>query len=172
MAIKETVAKAKEDTVAPVKENQKLIQARFSEASFKRNIWFCEAAHGVTLLQVAQPEYWANVAHQLTAKDRIEVYAEDGTYYAEFMVRQVPEKSVTRPINWARVTLMRHVDLTKDTKNKEDVALPEDFEVCFVNPTAKWGVRRKADSTVLVDKQESAGAAVAAFRELHKTMAA
>lgn len=157
----------------PLKSNQILVQAKFSEASFRRTVWYAEIAHGVTLKDVARPEYWANVAAGLVARDRIECYAEDGSFYAEFMVKKVPEKTATKPVNWAAVTLIRYVDLTKDqSDSKPAAALPAGFESFWKDPVSQWCVRRKSDGQTLTEKNSSQSEAHDAFILLSKSMVA
>lgn len=155
----------------PLLPNQVLIAPKFAEAQFRRTVWFVDAPHNVSLKDIVRPEFWANVAPQLTARDRIEVYDEAGTYYAELMVTQVAEKSATKPQNWAAVKLMRLVDLTKDDEEKTK-ALPAGFEAKYLGPVQKWGIRRLSDGNIVVDKQISRKEATEEFFRLQKQMAA
>ena len=160
-----------EKTDNPLMANQVLISPNFAEAQYRRTVWFVNASHNVTLKEIIKPEYWANVAPQLSVKDRIEVYAEDGTYYAELMVTQLPQKTETKQVNWAAVKLMRVVDLTKDEEAGK-VPLPAGFVAKFLDPKRKWGIERKSDGNILVDKQASEVEAIKEFYRLQKQMAA
>lgn len=152
--------------------NQILTEGNFAEASYRRVVWYAKTPHTVTLEDISKPEFWANIAMRLTKGDRIEVYPEDGSFYAEFMVDKVPEKTETKPVNWARVRLMRYVDLTKTDDEKEALAdLPPGFEAKF-NPKTKWCVRRQSDGAMLVEKQESKREAITEFHKLKSSMAA
>jgi len=153
----------------PLRADQVLITPNFAEAQYRRTVHFAEASHLVTPKDIIKPEYWAHVAPLLRARDRVEVYSEDGTWYAELMVTFVPEKSVTKPQNWASVKLMRLVDLAKDEDVKE---LPKGFTSKFLNPNQRWGIIRASDGSVVVDKKPSQKEAVDEFFRLQKQMAA
>lgn len=55
-------------------------------AEHKRVVYFGIAPKGVKPEDLLRPEYWAHVAAGLKPRDRIEINAEDGTWYCEVMV--------------------------------------------------------------------------------------
>lgn len=78
------------------------------------------------------PAFWANVSTRTHPNDRIEAMPEDGSYFAEFMVRAAGA-------NWAHVELMRaHAFVSAETV----VAKIKDVKVEWGGPSHKWRVMR------------------------------
>lgn len=151
-----------------LKSNQILSQPNFAPAEFNRTIWHAKIPHYNTLEDIMLPEFWSNIAGQMRVGDRIECYAEDGTYFVELMVTAVAERTPTKPANWVKVFLMRNVPLIEKTK----LAVPEGFTVKFRGPTAKWCVLREPDGDVVVEKQASQTDAIREFFKIKDKMVA
>lgn len=112
---------------------------RIKLAEYVRNIFVINPEPNVKLEDMLQPAFWSHVAAKLHPSDRVEVIAEDGTYFAEFYV-------VSCGRNWAKVSLMRMHDLSEDEPKTEKPASGE-YEV-------QWaGGQEKARIVRLVDKQ-------------------
>lgn len=126
-----------------------LNQSRFNQAEYVRNIWAVTPEAGTKVEDMLDPAFWSHVAASLKPWDKIEVRAEDGTFYAELLVLQSAR-------NWAKVRLLSRVEL-KD-------AMPEGREVDghiikWAGPHAKWRVIRSTDNAVIHEKAESEAAA-------------
>lgn len=97
---------------------------------------------GVGVEALTAPDYWAHVARGMTAGDRIEVLAGDGSYWAMLLVRAAGR-------NEAHVQVLQHVPLGAQVE-AQDAAAP--YEVKFRGPARKWSVMRKADKAVIRDE--------------------
>lgn len=114
--------------------------ARFKGAQYARNLWCAIPEHGQTLDAMLAPIYWAHVAAQMTPGDKIEVRAEDGTWYAELYV-------VDRGRNWARVAPIFRVDLVADLG--ETPVEAAEYAVRWRGPHARFSVVRLKDGAVV-----------------------
>lgn len=90
------------DTKKPVS----LHGTRFKQAEFDRNIWSVELENHTDVKELADPGFWAHVAQKLKRGDRIEVYPEDLTWFAEMIVS---DSGTT----WAKVQPLRIVELAE-----------------------------------------------------------
>lgn len=79
------------------------------------------------------PGYWAHVSAMLRIGDRIEVLAEDGSYFSELLVRDVGNL-------YAKVSVLSHTKF-----EQEVVEVPEGYDVKWRGPSAKYGVLRGKD---------------------------
>lgn len=121
----------------------KIIAPQFKEAEYIRRVWCASPEQGVTVEDMLVPSFWAHVAKQLRAGDRIEVVAKDGAWFAELFVRSASD-------NGAKVAVLRAVKLTEEVLAVES----EDYEIKY-RGNAKWSVVRKSDKAVLADGQET-----------------
>lgn len=111
-------------------------------AEQKRHVWHVVAAYGTTRADIENPGYWAHVAGRLRPKARIEVHAEDDSFYAEYMVTSCDK-------TWAKIVNLLFIDLTKTSITKEqEQGINDAYEVTFRGPK-KWSVVRKSDRAVL-----------------------
>ncbi|HET7409258.1 MAG TPA: hypothetical protein VFJ13_03595 [Paracoccaceae bacterium] len=117
-----------------------LTAPRFSAAEFERTVYVATPEHGTPYTDVLKREYWAHVGAMLKPFDRIEVRAEDGTWFAELIVRNAG------PL-FADVAELRKVDLDVAEPPAADSA----FEIKWRGPVLKFGVVRKADGGALKD---------------------
>lgn len=116
------------------------------QAEFARNVWSCIAQHGITVEDAQRPEFWAHHAKELKQWDKIELRAEDGSFFAELLITQVAE-------TFARVQLLNLYKFSNPVK-----APMLDLDVAWGGPNHKWRVMRK-DKTVLkahFDSEEAA----------------
>ena len=65
----------------------KLIGHNMQPAEYKRNTWRVNVPADTDYKELFVPSFWANVAIKLVRGDVIEVFAEDGSWYAELLVR-------------------------------------------------------------------------------------
>lgn len=130
-------------TAAPQAEERKiepLMSASLQEGEFRRTVYVALVAKGVSLQDALEPKFWAHTAPKLKPYDKIELRAEDGTWYAEVIVM---DSSRT----WARVKpLVGPVFFTTGDVS-ESQAAATDFEVIHRGPK-KWSVIDKKNRKV------------------------
>ena len=151
------------ETTKP-KQEPRLGPTAFAPAEFKRIIYSGIAERGVRPADVLYPSYWAYHAASLKPWDRVEIRAEDGTWYGEYLVL---ESSRT----WAKMFPLRVVMLTPadvaetqaikaneanapvlaavpaaDPKTDED-----SYQIKFRGPR-KWSVIRRSDNAVMAEE--------------------
>jgi len=125
----------------------KLTQDRFTPAEFARTIHAVTSQPDTKFEDTLKPEYWTHVASKMRAKDRIELTAEDGTWFAELFV-------VAAAANWAKVSVLRFVELA-EAKPGTKSSTPEQFVASWGGPKNLWRVNRKSDKALLKDGFES-----------------
>jgi hypothetical protein len=156
-----------------LQSNQMLIQPQFAPAETKRNIWHASIPHSNKISDIFQPEFFTNVASQLLVGDRIECYAEDGTYFLELMVTAVAEKTPTKNANWANVVELRRTDLVR--AEDKGLKLPDGFAAKW-RGGAKWSVIRKGatepEDQVIIEKQPTRADAIREFEKMKSKMVA
>src|SRR3546814_12462017 len=109
--------------MAVIAKASRLRADRFTTAEHRRLVWVAEVEAGTTPADLEAPSYWAHVAHMLKPAlgdkrlqiNKIEAYAEAGSWYAEALVRRIGASEVF-------VTVLR-VELLDATR---DEALPAD----------------------------------------------
>lgn len=124
-------------------ESRKLIVPRFKNAEFERVIYQACPEAGVTFEEVCEPAFWSHVAEKLKPSDRIEVLAEDGSYFAELLV-------VDAGRLYAKVAVLRFVELSSPDVAGIEKTLAE-FKVEFKGPTLKHVVIRLSDNQIVQD---------------------
>lgn len=85
---------------------------KLEQAEFHRIVFSVTPELGTTINQVLDPKYWVHVAAKLKPRCRIEVLAEDNSYFAELLV-------VASDKTWASVALLRYVDLSGKKAKQE-----------------------------------------------------
>lgn len=124
----------------------KLVRAmetsRFKECEYERTIYVATAFEETAVEDMLKPAYWVHVASKLKPWDRIEARANDGTWWAEFMVLESGR-------NFARVTLLRQHNLTTSDVAQSQVAAMVEYKVVHRGPHCKWSVVRQSDKQVM-----------------------
>lgn len=115
--------------------------ARLTPAENARIIYQAVPEHGTTIDDMLKPEYWAHVAAKLRPTYRIEANAEDGSFFAEFIVRDAGR-------TWAKVVLLRQKFFDDGADILSESAAP-DFVINFRVGPQKWRVQRKSDKEVI-----------------------
>lgn len=120
-------------------------------AEHGRNPWYLKVAKGVQPEDLLEPAFWANHSGKLAPYDKIEVRAEDGTWYQELIVMDSSRA-------WARVKpLIPAVRFsTSDVSQSETVQTQ--FEVMHRGPRG-WSVVRTKDREVMHDGEKLRGGA-------------
>lgn len=65
----------------------KLNGTKMQPAEYVRNFWRVTLPVGIDYQELFVPSFWANVAAKLVRGDIIEVFVEDGSWYAQVIVR-------------------------------------------------------------------------------------
>ena len=117
-------------------------EARFRAAEFWRNLFAVNPEYGTTIEDMLKEGYWAHVAAKLRPWDKIEVRAEDGSFYAELMVRDAGR-------NWAKVVLLSLVKF--EAVPDQELVIDQNFKVKWMGPHRKWAAIRMKDNMVLKD---------------------
>jgi hypothetical protein len=125
-------------TKAQPKPQPQLHPSRFALAQHKRNIYFITPADGTTLEEVLDPLYWSHVAARLRPTDRVEVHAEDGSFFAELFVREAGRQH-------ARLVPLRVIEF-EQLKQEPDRG---GFAVQWKGPHLRWCVVRLADNQIV-----------------------
>ena len=118
-----------------------LRQDRFRGGDFVRSIYSVTPENGTPDEALLNPAYWAHVAKHLRSGDKIEVLAEDGSYYAEFLVAGANATGA----------------LVRELAHKRFDALPAqvidegEYEIRWSGPVNKHRVIRKSDKAILAE---------------------
>jgi hypothetical protein len=131
-------ALAKEPVARP-----QLNTTRFKGSEYERTVWVVTVEEGVTSDDLERPDFWAHVANRMRPFDRIEVRADDGSYFAELLVIAVDR-------NWAKVKGLMFVQLNEEATGYAPGSA--DHIVKWRGPHRKWSVVRKSDNAVLKEE--------------------
>jgi len=137
-----------------------LLQGRIADATHKRNVWYVTPEHGVTIDDMLKVDFWQHVTGQLRPTDRIEAWAEDQSWMAEFVVVQVERA-------WAKVHLLVKHQMGGLMSEKKE----QDYYVKWRGPHGKYAAMR-ADGTVMKDRFENAEDAESYIRGIPRAVAA
>lgn len=133
-------AEKPKSNIVEVRKAAALLPSRLKPLGFVGNNWTIVAEHGVTIQQILEPSFFANVASQMNRYDKVDVHSEDGSYWAELLVLSKTENSVT-------TDCLRFKNLTMDEKALKDHN--SKYEVKWLGPSAKWCVVRKSDNVAV-----------------------
>ncbi len=143
------------------KKTAKILPTRFSLAENTRNVWSVVPEVGIKPEDMVEPSYWAHVSAHLRPCDRIEAHAEDGTFFAEFLV-------VSSGRQTAKVVLLRKIDLEAD----DAPSASDEFSVQWKGPHHKFAVVRLSDRATLQHSFETKEAALGWLSSNSRTLAA
>ncbi len=139
---------------------QAINPSRLKLGEYIRNIFTATAHEGTLVEDALNPEYWAHVSEQFKPYDKIELRADDGSWYAEFMVLDASR-------TWARVKLLNQWDLTTADTSLSQATL-DAYRFEFKGPHKKWCVIRNSDDAYVHEQMASKGDAMAAIGTLLK----
>lgn len=148
-------------TVAAKPFTGKLATKRMKLAEQVRNVWTIVPEYGVPYEAIVKdPAFLSHVSSQLRPFDRIEVLPEDGSYFAELLVRSAGRQ-------FAVLAELRKVDLAP-VKMDNDAR----FQVTYQGAHSKHVVIRIRDRSVLKDGFDTAEDAHAWLATNVKSLAA
>lgn len=136
------MAEAALKQVPEQKRDVKLSPSGLHFGEHQRNVWVAVAERNTTKEDMLTPSYWSNVAAKLRPWDHIEVRAEDGTYYATYLVTSCDR-------TWAKVHNLSFHDLTGEGLTSDQAKEIEGSYDVKWRAAKKWSVIRKLDRTVL-----------------------
>lgn len=134
------------------KPSIRIFDGDLQEADYARPVYILKAKAGTTAEDYAQPETYAHVGGKLKPHTRLEILAEDNTWFATAIVLTVSP-------------LVRVEILSKHSFETDAAAVHEGYNAKWAGQHAKWRVVRKSDQNVMVDKLESKSEAVAWIEE-------
>lgn len=124
----------------------RLLSGQLVQAEMARNVWRIHLQSEMKPLDFLRPEAYSHVAKMLARGDKIEVLAEDSSWFAEYLVRTVEGLNV-------RIALLRLEQFESGT-----VLIYDEYTVEW-NKQAKGRVIRNSDKQVLIDGLPSKDAA-------------
>lgn len=116
---------------------------------------------GVELDDVLKPECWAHITRNLIFGSKVEVFAADGTWYAEMIVRSVGKTE-------AVMGMLSHV---KFGATVSPIVEDAQHEIRMRGPR-KWSIIRKSDGAVIKEDIDTREQAEIALRNHMKALAA
>jgi hypothetical protein len=125
---------------------------RLKPAEFTR-VEFVLITHATNEPQdILKAEFWAHVADKLKPRARIEVWADNGTWWAELLVLEVGR-------GYARVHQLRFEEL-EAIDSKSRTFEQGGYRIMHRGEHAKWSVVRLSDKEVVSEGHSSQGQAV------------
>jgi hypothetical protein len=131
---------------------QQIQPNRIRNGDFVRTVYTATAMEGNESDDLLRPDYWAHYAANFKPWDRIEVVANDGTWWAELVVLESGR-------NWTKMHMMRKISLTTADVAQSQAAKPIEYVVLHRGPHCKWSVRRASDNQVVFENGETRDAA-------------
>ena len=119
----------------------KLNMTRFHEAAQERNVWRICPELGTPESRLMEPDFWSHVSMKLRPGDKIEAFAEDGTWYAEYLVMGCDRL-------WAKVHRTLHEKLTTADVSETQA---QTHSVEWKGPQRKFAIIRKEDNEIVRD---------------------
>ena len=144
------------------KEFKKINVSRFREADYQRTVWQATAEQGMVPDDLLEPSRWSLVSPQMQPFHRVEVVADDGSWWAEYLVTDATKL-------WAKLRILQVVQL--DEAAKSSSRQKDGFSVKY-RGAKKWSVIRDSDKSVMKDMLDTREDAEAAAETLLNDMAA
>ena len=135
---------------------------RMKRAETLRTLYAVNAEHGTDREDLLKPDYWCHIAAKLTPLDRLEVRADDGTWWAEYLV-------ISCDRTWAKVKELRWLELSNVAADDSDLS---ELEYKWRGPQAKHSVVRKSDQSVMAEKLNTKDEALVWIANYNRNQAA
>lgn len=137
----------------PERHVEQLNPIRMKGAEFLR-VDAVAIAHANTLpADLLKPDYWAHVAKELRPRAHVEVWADDGSWYAEVLVREVGRA-------YCRVHLKTVINFDEQNAAQSKAIEFGGYRVVHRGEFAQWSVIRLSDNQVMREELGTQGAAV------------
>lgn len=141
-----TKPKASEVAAIPVPERkvQPLSTNRIKSGDFVRTFYVATAHENTEPQDLLRPEYFAHVAAQFKPRDRIEVWADDGSWIADLVVMGASRNS-------ADVRLLNTYQINSAHSPGDTPSELQSYFVKHRGVHSQWSVIRKADNHVVFE---------------------
>lgn len=115
-------------------------EINIAPVEFKKTHYVANAELGVTPDDLLKPQFWAHVSGKLKPLDTVEVRAEDGSFYAELLVRD-------KGRGFAKVVFLPGYPLMfSDIVDIPAMDVGGEYEIVWKGPQNKFRVVRKTDN--------------------------
>lgn len=121
------------------KAHMKILPTLIKPSEYVRTVFSVTAKHGQTFEDFKEPDSWAHVANTLRKFDRVEITAEDGSFFAEGIVTKVTKVS-------AHIHFFTYVELSKTSDKPIE---KEQAYTCEFAGKHKWRVIRTSDKEIV-----------------------
>lgn len=130
----------------------KLAPLRLQLAEYARQLWTVTLEAGTDPAVLDQPAFWSLVAARFSPYDKIEVRADDGSYYAEYIILGCDR-------TWAKLQMLfkaqePSTDVVTIAAAMQQAPAP-DYLVKWRGPLKKWSVIRVADQMMVCEGQQT-----------------
>lgn len=126
-------------------QNLPLPSRCFKQAEVARVEYHAVIPVGIPFKNINDPKYWSNCAMMMRQLTKIEVVAEDMSYYAEGIV--VSCNKVGAVIRW--VNYHDWSPKEGEDSGEQDLYSQDELEVGWGGPTQKWRIIRTSDNQVI-----------------------
>lgn len=141
-----------------------LSRRRWHIGEMHRNVFIVDAEEGVTREDLKKSEFWAHVASDMRQHDRIEVRAENGSYFAEYLILACSQ-------TWAQVRELTFLNLDPvDTDAKQERL--SNYLVKHRGTHLKHCVIRKSDNQIISEGHKTKLEAMLALKQHEQSVAA
>lgn len=117
-----------------------MTSGRMKLAEHARNVHIVSVPAGVAFDEVSVPSYWAHVAHQIKPKDRLELWAEDRSWFADAIVVKASRLEV-------HIRKVAYLDM--DAAAEPVAARKDGYHVDFGGPVDMYRVIRNGDARIM-----------------------
>lgn len=139
---------------------------RLNLTEHQRRCFSIDVEAGLEPEDIVNPQFWAHIARELQYGDHVEANADDGSWYAEYLVLDVGA-------NWAKV------HLRQNSVERLQAVEPDSRPVILAGHSVKWAGRhaqfrviRDADAKVLKEHLKNKADAYAWLESYSRSLAA
>ena len=150
---KQTEVKEQPAQAVADRKVEQLNPTRMQEAAFTQTIYFAKAHANTRPHDLLDPAYWAHVAAQLKPWSEIKAVADDGSWWAHYIVLEAGR-------TWARVAMLMTTSLTSADVSASQAAAMTPYDVVYRGEHAKWSVVRKSDKEIIHEGAGTQGSAI------------
>lgn len=141
-----------------------LYPARLKLVEHAISNWVACVEQGVTREELKSPEYWQHIAPKCKPWDQIKALADDGTFYAEYLVLSAGRA-------WLKVFELNYINLTSSDVSVTQADTQDGYTVKWRGPHAKYSVIRDTDSAIIHEGENDKEAATLWLSDFIKTVA-
>ena len=117
------------------------------ECEFQRTVYTATAFENTVPEDLLDPEYWTHVAEQFKPFDKVEVRADDGSWYAECLVLETSRR-------WTRMHMLSKHNLTTGDVSLSQTKMQE-YAIEWKGPHKKHCVIRQSDQEIIHEGEET-----------------